>query len=129
MLKIVFLGNTNCMPFRYAIHLNNMGHMVRFYVDAGPKLDRPEYLFREVGSPYPNWIIDLGWKPRGREFIFPSYRLRKLIRHLNSTDWDAIVLCGQWLKLANYLTHRHALIALLAGSDLDVMASYKQVLG
>jgi len=118
------------MPFRYAMHLNNMGHMVQFYVDAEPAeiLHRPECLLPEFATQYPEWIIDLGWKPQGRDYIFPTNRLLKLIDQLNSTDWDAIVLCGQWLKLANYLKARHARIALLAGSDLDVMASYRQII-
>ncbi|MFC5498403.1 hypothetical protein ACFPOE_12735 [Caenimonas terrae] len=130
MAKIAFLGNTNCMPFRYALHMKKMGHEVVFYIDSNrdERLHRPEFLFREIGYPYPDWIVELGWKPRGRDYLTWPRNLRRLVDTLNADRWDGVVLCGEWLKLASYLKHRGAFVALLAGSDLDVVASYKQVM-
>jgi glycosyltransferase involved in cell wall biosynthesis len=127
--RLLFLGNSNCMPFNYAYLMKKKGHQVSFYVDASPSetLHRPEAFFPEISYPYPNWIKELGWRPRGIEFLYLSRRLRSLIQSLWLQKWDGIILSGFWIKIAPFLDTK-SFIMLFAGSDLSILPNYRHIL-
>lgn len=118
ILKITFLGNVNNFPFILARTFRSLGHEVTFLIDSARKLDRPEYKYRSVAAPYPQWIVDVGVldiSPR------PSMVARwiNVWRRLRQADF--VVLNGFGIRVAPFLTNK--VLAILTGSDVDLYAS------
>lgn len=123
-MKIGFLGNANNVPFMLARALIKMGHEVIFVVDRSPvlsweKLNRPENAYKDISIPYPKWIYDASpldlWHP-----LFHTPKRTKVVRMLENCD--AVVLNEFGVSLSDDI--RRPAIALLTGTDLEVLANY-----
>lgn len=119
-MKIGFFGNANNYPFTLARTIRKMGHDVRFVVDAKEPLNRPENRYKEISTPYPDWIIDCspldGWRyPPSTEMVDKAVRLL--------SECDALVLNEFGLMLWDKI--RKPTFALLTGTDLQVLADYR----
>jgi len=128
--KIAFIGNVNCMTFRYALEVRRLGHDVVFFVDypRSEKLHRPENRFSEITFPYPDWIREIRPPRRDISFLVPVGEIKELITELNSGGYDAVVFNGCWHKIGVFISRRTRVLCFFSGADLDVKASYKAVL-
>lgn len=121
-MKIAFVGNTNCMPFRYAKRLKEMGHDVKFYITntQQEKLHRPEFIFPDIAYPYPNWIEERFPSANRLHRLFPKIFYKDLIEKLNS--YDLVVVNGIWHMITPLLHSRVIVFSMGTGTDIDVCA-------
>ncbi len=124
-MKIGMFGNANNYPFMLARALRRMGHEVLFIVDRSPRtkweiLNRPENRYEDITLPYPDWIYDASpldlWN-----FPSPPPERAKVARLLQSCD--AVILNEFGLSLLPDI--RRSAIALLTGTDLEVLANFQ----
>lgn len=125
-MKIGFYGNANNYPFMLARALRKMGHDVLFIVDSNVPLNRPENRYEDIRLPYPEWIYDASpldlWS-----YPAPSKRA-DVVRLLQGCD--AVILNEYGLSLSPDINK--PTIALLTGTDLEMLANYKyldQIIG
>lgn len=121
-MKIAFVGNTNCMPFRYAKRLKEMGHNVKFYITytQQEKLHRPEFIFPDITYPYPSWIKENLPSANRLQGIFPKMFYKTMIDELN--NFEFVVLNDIWHILAPYLNKDIIIFNMGTGTDIDMNA-------
>lgn len=124
---VIFLGGVNAMPMMYAIELRKRGIPVIYFVDR-PKSDtlsRPENHYKEIGFPYPDWIIE---KTLPTQIFLPIFRrifahwINITLTKANPQKPQAIILNGFFCSLAPFLQKDIPKIFLPGGSDLDSWA-------
>ena len=123
-MKIGFLGNANNVPFMLARALLKLCHEVLFIVDRGPvlsweKLNRPENAYSDITIPYPKWIYDASPLDLWQSPFYTPKRA-KVVRMMQNCD--AVVLNEFGVSLSGDI--RRPAIALLTGTDLEVLADY-----
>lgn len=125
-MKIGFYGNANNYPFMLARALRKMGHDVLFILDRNVALSRPENRYNDIRLPYPEWIYDASpldlWC-----YPAPSKRT-DIVRLLKGCD--AVFLNEYGLSLSPEI--KKPTVALLTGTDLEVLANYRyqdQIIG
>lgn len=124
-MKIGFFGNTNNYPFMIAREIKKMGHEVIFIISdkKSNKLYRPEFKFFDITYPYPEWIVErILNKAVICNYIFP-YLINDIIKILNNCD--AVILNNFAHAIKPYLRKNIPSISLFSGSDLDILADYK----
>lgn len=126
-MRIGFFGNANNYPFSLARILHRMGHDVQFIVDRKPTerweyLNRPENSYHDIDLPYPKWIHDVSpvdlW-------AFPQQQENRSVVLKILQSCDAVVLNEFGLVLGKEIGRPY--IALLTGTDLEVLADYRYV--
>lgn len=118
-MRLGFIGNTNNYPLMLARAMQELGHEVTFIVSSSESLNRPEYRYPDIGTPYPSWIRDLG-HIRLRDVMMPGSAAKRRIREILkgcdaviANDFGPMFLPGLGIPG----------IALLTGSDLYAHAS------
>lgn len=123
-MRIGFFGNANNSPFMIARALRRLGNEVLFIVDRRPIqkweiLNRPENAYKDIVFPYPDWIVDASpldlW-----EYPGPSVGREQVVRLLKQCD--LVVLNEFGLSLGPDIGK--PTVALLTGTDLEVLANY-----
>lgn len=127
--RFAFVGNMNNMPFLYAREMHQRGVDVVLYLDspADYQLDRPESIDPSVGPPFPTWIREIA-VPRISHFIkrlTPKTSYRKLLDELNG--YDVVILNGNWITLAPFLSDKISTFALCSGYEIDVLCDLDNI--
>lgn len=113
-MKIGFLGNANNYPFMLARAMRRLGHDVQFIVSSVAPLDRPEARYKDVVTPYPDWVHDITLG--NLDWLAPTAKRARVLGILNSCD--GIVLNQLAPTLVRFL--RKPAVVLLTGSDLNI---------
>ncbi|HEY5611045.1 MAG TPA: glycosyltransferase family 4 protein [Thermoanaerobaculia bacterium] len=118
-MKIGFFGNTNNYPFMLARALRKLGHEVLFIIESDERLNRPEFRYDDIATPYPAWILDLA-PFRFSTYLRPGGRRAAAIDALRGCD--AVIVNGLGPSLLRFV--RRPSIAILTGSDLNYFADF-----
>ncbi|MEO8761758.1 MAG: hypothetical protein ABI388_09945, partial [Bacteroidia bacterium] len=123
-MKIGFIGNMNNYPFMIASQFKKKGYEVLFIVTESEKLCRPEFRYKNISTPYPDWIVDFA--PLNADYFLEveeTVEFKKIIALLNTCDYA--FLNGYFIRFSKYLSIKH--ICVFTGSDLTVLADYKPI--
>jgi glycosyltransferase involved in cell wall biosynthesis len=118
-MKYGIFGNTNNYPLNFALALKSSGHEVLLIVTEKTLLHRPESIYPEFKSGYPDWIIDCSYLSEW-DIISLHPDLSKILAELSTCD--ALILNAHGPSLLLFLNKPS--IALLTGSDLSDYANF-----
>lgn len=121
-MKIVFVGNTNCYPFRLVRELRGSGVDAHLVVYETQILHRPEGEDPSLRNAYPPWVHDFSHLTEA-DFASPAKSLAPLLALLGQSD--ALVLNGLGPSLRALVDKPS--IAWLTGSDLDYHANHASI--
>jgi glycosyltransferase involved in cell wall biosynthesis len=128
-IKIGFIGSMNAMPMNYALKFHEEGFDVKYIVES-PRdnmLMRPEYHFKSIDYPYPNWIKEIPFKKNIFRLLFNKFFTRKLYNQMK--DCNVIFFNHYGFHLSSYFDEKKFIkIALFSGADLDIACNYDHVL-
>ena len=116
-MKIGFYGNPNNYAFMLARAMRRLGHEVRFIVVSREMLNRPEFRYADIATPYPAWILDRAHLNRWI-LLLPGPARHEVLAQLNACD--ICFLAEEGPALAANL--RVPYVALLTGSNLEIFA-------
>lgn len=119
-MRLGFIGNTNNYPFMLARAMIALGHEVIFVVSSDEALNRPEFRYSDISTPYPAWIRDVG-RIRLRDIMMPGSSAKRRILE-NLKDCDAVIANDFGPLLLPDLGVPG--IAMCTGSDLYAHASF-----
>jgi len=127
-IKIGFIGSMNAMPMHYALKFKEDGFDVKYIVET-PKdnmLMRPEYHFKDIKYPYPEWIKEIPFKKTMFRLLFNRYFTREFYNELK--DCDVIFFNHYGHHISSYFDDKIIKVGLFSGADLDVTCNYAHIL-
>ena len=121
------MGNMNNKSFMLAREYKRMGYDVVFIIHYHKenKLCRPEYRYKDIQYPYPEWIVE-EVLPEAKLYLFGlgSY-INKIKSILNQCDYVFLNDSGHLFR--NFLDKKVVSASLASGADLDASANYSAI--